>query len=326
MSIETRLTVGCGLYDRTLPLANGTVRAKGLALEWSSAPPQELFNAVLQGSYAVGEMSLAYLSIIHAAGDRRFVGLPVFPSRMFRHSALYVRSDSRLTSEDLRGKKIGVNSYTMTAAVWVRWLLRADYGIRPEDVTWYIGTASVVPTHSAPRAALVSGGQAELERMLLRGELDALLSVITPKDYAGGKLRRLWPDSRAAERAAAEKHGIFPIMHTLVVARSVYEEHPWIAESLFAAFSEAKELCYRQLLDTDAPHVTLPWLSGNVEEAQRLLGGDYWPYGLEANRKVLEIFLEELQAEGLVRNAPAVETIFLPLNAVDNTRALGSDV
>ena len=313
MGPETRLTVGCGLYDRTLPLANGKIRAKGVALEWSSAPPQQLFNEVLKESYAVGEMSLAYLSILHVGGDRRFVGLPIFPSRMFRHSALYVLSDSQLAAEDLRHKNIGVSSYTMTAAVWVRWLLRAEYGISPEDMTWYSGP-SVVPTHSSPRVSIVAGGQPELERMLLRGDLDVLLSVIAPKDYATGKLRRLWVDSRAAERAAAEKHGIFPIMHTLVMRRSVYEENPWIAQSLFDAFSEAKEFCYEQLLDTDAPHVTLPWLSGNVEEAQRVLGIDYWPYGLDANRKVLTTFLEELYAEGLIGNLPAPDDIFLPLN------------
>jgi 4,5-dihydroxyphthalate decarboxylase len=320
MGSETRLTVGCGLYDRTLPLANGTIRAKGLALEWSSAPPQELFNEVLKEKYAVGEMSLAYLSIVRAAGDRRFVGLPIFPSRMFRHSALYVRSDSLLTAEALRGKKIGVNSYTMTAAVWVRWLLRTEYGISPEDMTWYIGP-SVVPTHSSPRASIVVGGRAELERMLLRGDLDILLSVIAPKDYAAGKLRRLWIDARAAERASAEKHGIFPIMHTLIMRRPLYEENPWIADSLFAAFSAAKELCYEQLLDTDAPRVTLPWLSGDVEEARRVLGMDYWPYGLDANRKVLTTFLDELYAEGLIGNLPAPDDIFLPLNAEPAGRA-----
>jgi len=321
MKSDMRLTVGCGLYDRTLPLANGAIRAEGLALKWSTLPPQELFNEVLKGKYAVGEMSLAYLSIIHTAGDRRFVGLPIFLSRMFRHSSLYVRSDSRLTAEQLRGKKIGVNSYTMTAAVWVRWLLRTDYGISPEEMNWYLGTASVVPTPAPPRGDVV-GGPAELERMLLDGELDALLAVITPQSYASGKLRRLWPDARAAERAAAEKHRIFPIMHTLVMQRADYDANPWIAASLFAAFSAAKEFCYRQLLDTDAPHVTLPWLSGNVEEAQRLLGDDYWPYGLEANRKVLEIFLAELHAEDLIRKAPAVEDIFLPLEAVSGAGSL----
>jgi 4,5-dihydroxyphthalate decarboxylase len=320
MGSDTRLTIGCGLYDRTLPLANGAIRAEGLSLEWSAAPPQELFNEVLKEKYAVGEMSLAYLSIVRAAGDGRFVGLPIFPSRMFRHSALYVRSDSRLTAGELRGKRIGVNSYTMTAAVWVRWLLRTEYGVSPEDMTWYIGP-SVVPTHSSPRASIVAGGRAELERMLLRGDLDVLLSVIAPKDYAAGKLRRLWADSRAAERASAEKHGIFPIMHTLVMRRCVYEENPWIAESLFAAFSAAKELCYEQMLDTDAPHVTLPWLSGNVEEARRVFGVDYWPYGLDANRKVLTTFLDELYAEGLIGNLPAPEDIFLPLDTKAAHRA-----
>jgi 4,5-dihydroxyphthalate decarboxylase len=269
-------------------------------------------------------MSLAYLSILHASGDRRFVGLPIFPSRMFRHSALYVRSDSQLAAEELRHKKIGVNSYTMTAAVWVRWLLRTEYCISPEDMTWYIGP-SVVPTHSMPPASIVEGGHAELERMLLGGDLDVLLSVITPKDYAKGKLRRLWADSRAAERASAEKHGIFPIMHTLVMRRSVYEENPWIAQSLFDAFSEAKELCYEQMLDTDAPHVTLPWLSGNVEEARRLLGTDYWPYGLNANRKVLMTFLDELYAEGLIGNLPAPDDIFLPLDAKAAAREPGRE-
>lgn len=315
MSSETRLTVGCGLYDRTLPLAGGRVRARGLALEWSALPPRELFNRVLQEEYAVGEMSLAYLSILRAAGDRRFVGLPIFLSRMFRHSALFVRGDSGLTAEQLRHKKIGVNNYTMTAAVWVRWMLRTDYGIAPGDVEWFTAVPSPVPTHASPPVRPVAGGEAALERMLLDGALDALVAVLPPKGYTEGKMRRLWPDSRAVERASAARHGIFPIMHTLVMRRPVYEANPWIAGSLFTAFSEAKELCYRNLLDTDAPHVTLPWLAGNVEEAQSLLGRDYWPYGLAANRKVLAAFWEELFLEGLVAKAPAPEEIFLDLEA-----------
>jgi 4,5-dihydroxyphthalate decarboxylase len=258
-------------------------------------------------------MSLAYLTLLSSSGDRRFVGLPIFLSRMFRHSALFVRNDFRIAPDQLRKKKIGVSSYTMTAAIWVRWLLRTDYQIAPEDLEWFVGAVSPVRIHSSPAVHLVPGGQAELERMLLAGDLDVLLSVVPPKSYLDGSVRRLWSNSREAERTAAEKHKIFPIMHTLVMLRSVYEQNPWAVESLFTAFWEAKELCYQQLLDTDAPQVSLPWLSGNVEEAQAIFGRDYWPYGMNANRRVLETFIRELQAEGLVETPPPLEQIFMPL-------------
>lgn len=313
MSPPLSLTVGCGLYDRTLPLAQGIIRPSGLNLEWSSLPPHELFDLVLEEKYSVGEMSLAYLSLLSAAGSNRFVGLPIFLSRMFRHSALFVRKDSALMPEQLRGKRIGVSNYAMTAAVWVRWLLREDYQILPEDLEWFAGAVSPVPIPSNPKVHVLRGGQVELERMLLAGDLDVLLSVIPPKSYVNGTVRRLWPNSREPERASAEKHKIFPIMHTLVMLRSVYEQHPWAAESLFNAFWEAKELCYKQLLDTDAPHVSLPWLCGNVEEAQSIFGRDYWPYGIKGNRRVLEIFFQELQLEGLVEKSPSVEQIFMSL-------------
>lgn len=314
---QVHLTVGCGLYDRTLPLAQGMIAASGLSLDWRSLPPRELFNEVLKEKFDVGEMSLAYLCILNASGERRFVGLPIFPSRMFRHSALYVRSDSGLVPDQLRDKRIGVSSYAMTAAVWVRWMLRKDYQILPDQLEWFVGNVSPVPTYSNPQVRLkqITGGHAELEGMLLTGELDVLLSVIPPKSYFNGTARRLWSNSREAERASGEKHGIFPIMHTLVIQRPVLEEHPWVAESLFNAFWEAKELCYRQLLDTDVPYITLPWLCGNVEEAQRLFGRDYWPYGLNANRNVLNTFLEELHVEGLIENRPPLEDIFLPLES-----------
>lgn len=313
MSSHLRLTVGCGLYDRTLPLAQGTIQPNGLDLEWNSLPPHELFGRVLKEQYSVGEMSLAYLSLLSASGDRRFVGLPIFLSRIFRHSALFVRKESRIAPDQLRNKRIGVSSYAMTAAVWVRWLLRIDYQILPEHLEWFVCGVSPVPLHRSPKVYVVSGGQAELERMLLAGDLDVLLSVIPPRSYLDGSVRRLWSDAREAERASAVKHKIFPIMHTLVMLRSVYDQHSWVAANLFKAFWEAKELCFDQLLDTDAPRVSLPWLCGNVEEAQRIFGRDYWPYGIAANRRVLETFFQELQSEGLIERIPLAEDIFLPL-------------
>ena len=139
MNSPLRLTIGCGLYDRTIPIAHGTIQPSGISLEWSSQPPQELFAQGLDEKYSVGEMSLAYLSLLSASGDDRFVGLPIFLSRMFRHSALFVRKDAHINPEKLRNKRIGVSSYVMTAAVWVRWLLRTDYQTSPEDLEWFVG-------------------------------------------------------------------------------------------------------------------------------------------------------------------------------------------
>jgi 4,5-dihydroxyphthalate decarboxylase len=313
MNSSLDLAIGCGLYDRTMPLVQGLIQPNGLTLKWNTLPPGEILGKVLEGQYAVGEMSLAYLSLLHAVGDRRFVGIPIFLSRMFRHSALFVKQGSRLDPKQLRRKRIGVSTYTMTAAVWLRWFLRTDYGIMPEDLRWVVGDISPVQIYSKPPVQIIPGGLYELERMLLADDLDLLLSVVPPTAYLDGRLRRLWVDSRAVERAAAEKHKLFPIMHTLVMLRSVYEQNPWAATSLFNAFCEAKDFCYQQLLDTDAPVVSLPWLCGNVEEAQKIFGKDYWPYGLKANLGVLEAFFHELELEGLVKDSPSVEQVFLNL-------------
>jgi 4,5-dihydroxyphthalate decarboxylase len=318
-----RLSVGCGLYDRTLPLAQGTIVPAGLTLEWTALPPGELFKLVLEGRFSVAEMSLAYYSIMHAAGDRRFVALPIFLSRMFRHSSLYVRNGSELVAERLSGARVGVDSYTMTAAVWVRWLLRAEYGISHSDIKWFAGGMGPVPDRLRPKlpvnvlpnfqVEIVPEGQPRLEEMLVRGELDVLLSVIVPKCFLEGKARRLWPDYREREVATAREFGILPIMHTLVMDRALYEREPWAPKSLFDAFLQAKEMCYAQLLNTDTPIVTLPWLTGTADEARSIFGNDYWPYGLAKNAKVLDAFLGQLKIEGLLEKQPALDEMFLAL-------------
>lgn len=311
-----RLSIGCGLYDRTLPLAQRVIEPAGLTLEWTSLPPHKLFKQALEGHFAVSEMSLAYYCITYAAGNRQFIALPIFPSRMFRHSSLYVRKESKIVPDQLRGARVGVYSYAMTAAVWVRWLLRTDYGIAPEEIHWFAGRMGPVPDRLRAMlpVKIVSGGETQLEDMLVSGELDVLLFTLLPQCFVEGKAGRLWPDYKEMEMAAGRKSGIFPIMHTLVIDRSLYEREPWIANSLFDAFLQAKDLCYKQLLDTDTPITTLPWLSGNVEEAKKILGEDYWPYGLAKNSSVIKTFLRELKTEGLLEIMPEPEEMFLPLD------------
>jgi 4,5-dihydroxyphthalate decarboxylase len=318
-----RLTVGCGLYDRTLPLAQGVIVPAGVTLDWTALPPGELFKLVLESRFDVAEMSLAYYSIMHGAGDRTLVALPIFLSRMFRHSALYIRQGAELTAERLKGARVGVDSYTMTAAVWVRWLLNAEYRLFHSDIEWFAGGMGPVPDRFRPKlpvkvvpnlpVEIVAEGQPRLEEMLVRGELDVLLSVIVPKCFVEGKARRLWPDYREREVATARKFGILPIMHTLVMDRALYEREPWAAKSLFDAFLQAKDICYEQLLNTDTPIVTLPWLAGSVDEARSIFGNDYWPYGLAKNAKVLDAFLGQLKIEGLLEKQPPLDEMFLAL-------------
>lgn len=215
-----QLTLACGRYDRTQPLIDGRVRPEGVELNFA---------------------------IQRSEGDERFIAIPVFPSRIFRHSAVYVREDSPIQApQELKGKKVGVGDYQMTAAVWVRGFLQHEYGVRPEDIHWVGGKP--IRQIKAPEGIRLEAisGDTTLEEMLEHGEIDALVSVVLPRKLGKG-VRRLFSDFRKVEADYYRKTKIFPIMHTLALKRSVYESNPWLAVSLYKAFCKARDLSYHWL-------------------------------------------------------------------------------
>jgi 4,5-dihydroxyphthalate decarboxylase len=321
-----RLTLACGRYDRTQALIDGRVRPEGVAeLTCLALRPGETFWRMLNHEeFDASEMSLSSYTILRSEGDERFVAIPVFPSRVFRHNALYLRAGSPLRDpRELKGKRIGVGDYQMTAAVWTRGFLQHEYGVRPGDVAWVIGRPirAIQPPSGVRLEALPEG--TTLEQMLARGEIDALVSVMLPKGL-GQSVRRLFPDYRDVELAYYRKTGIFPIMHTLVLRRAVYEKDPWLAISLYRAFCRSRDLALRQAYDTDALAVSSPWIIDEIERAREVR----WDYSIEGSRPTLEALVQYLDEQQLTRRRMAVAELFAPnVNpALDQyLRATGED-
>ncbi len=310
---KLKLTLACGRYDRTQPLIDGRVEPEGVNLTFLPLRPGETFWRMLNhGEFDVSEMSLSSYTILRSEGDTRFIAIPVFPSRVFRHSAIYLRADSKIERpQELKGKRIGVGDYQMTAAVWVRGMLTHEYGVQPSDVTWVIGRPirTIKPPEGIRMEFMPS--EAMLEAMLDRGEIDALASVMSPKAL-GTTVRRLFRDPRKVESDYFQKTRIFPIMHTLVLNTRLYEENPWLAVSFYRAFSRARDVAYQSMYDTDALTVSLPWVIDEMESARKIFGLQIWDYSIEGSRLTLEALVTYLDEQKLTRRRMSVEELFVP--------------
>jgi 4,5-dihydroxyphthalate decarboxylase len=317
------LTVACGDYDRTKPLQDGSVEPEGIKLNYIPMQSEEIFWRM--GHYRefdVSEMSLSNHITMLGQGDSPFVGIPIFPSRFFRHSSIYYNVESGIKKpEDLKGKKVGTPEYAMTAAVWIRGFLNDDYGVKSKDIQWFLG-GQVEPGRKErvkldlpPEISVQSiPDDRTLNDMLESGELDALISARSPAglDDGSGKVRRLYPNYKDVEIEYYKRTKIFPIMHIMVIRKHVYEEHPWIARSLYKAFYAAKERALQTMHISNAHAYMIPWLSWEREQLREIFGLDWWPYGIEANRHVLEALLRYLQEQGLLKKPLKVEDIFAP--------------
>ncbi|GGV13465.1 ABC transporter substrate-binding protein [Streptomyces griseoflavus] len=315
------LTVACGPYDRTAALADGRVRVPGVDLTWLPLGAEEIFFRMARhAEFSASEMSLSSYTLT-LERDRPFVAIPVFPSRTFRHHAVYVHADSDLTHpEQLKGRTVGIPEYQMTAAVWMRGIFAEHYGLPVDSVSYRTG-GLLEPGRTEKLAIHVPGvdirpiaqGQ-NLSDMLEAGELDALYTARVPRHFADGtrRVRRLWADPAAAEREYFARTGIFPIMHTVVLRRDVYERNRWLARALTDAFQEAKEHADRALGETVALAGMLPWGHLAARSARDVMGEDIWPYGLAPNHACLTAFLRHLHEQGLTGRRLAPEELFAP--------------
>jgi len=310
---KLKMTMACGRYDRTQPLIDGRVEPEGVDLTFIPLRPGETFWRMLNhGEFDASEMSLSSYTILRSEGDTRFIAIPVFPSRVFRHSAVYLRADSKIQKpEDLKGKRVGVADYQMTAAVWVRGFLMNDYGVMPEDINWVIGRP--VRTIKPPEGIRCEFMKPDttLEDMLERGEIDALASVMIPKTL-GKTVRRLFADPRKVEREYYERTHIFPIMHTFVLKTRLYEENPWLAISFYRAFCRARDIAYYWMYDTDALTVSLPWVIDELESTRKIFGPQVWDYSIEGSRPTLDALVRQLDQQKLTRRPMKVEELFVP--------------
>src|SRR5262249_51782432 len=244
------------------------------------------------------------------------IAIPAFPSFLFRHGAIFVREGAGIHEPgDLRGKRVGVPKYHMTAAVWVRGILEDEYGVAPKDCHWFEGgegTAVKEGDVTLPpevRRETVPGDR-NLGDMVAAGELDAFIGARRPAAFGAGRVRRLFPDFRRVERAYYEKTGIFPIMHTVVLREELARQHPWLARSLYDAFAEAKLHAYRRLAESAALPSAVPWLVAEFEETRALMGDDPFAYGVGRNRKTLDTLAGYTFHQGLAPRRLAVEEMF----------------
>ncbi len=323
------LTFACGRYDRVQPLIEGRISPEGVNLNLIHLEPEECFWRMLRhAEFDAAEMSLASYAIAVAHGDDRFVGIPAFLSRSFRHSTIYVCNDGPVGApSDLKGRRIGVPEYQMTAAVWTRGLLTHDLGVDLDDVTWVTG--GLEQPGRTERQALRLPGWVQVEALppggtlsqaLVDGEVDALMAPRVPTVFRRtGRVVRLMPDYHARERDYFARTGIFPIMHLVVVRRDVLDVRPWVATSLLKALTAAKTAATEGIADLPALRWTLPFMLSALEEQQEVFGPDPWPYGVGANRTALEAFLDYLPEQGLVDVRPAVEDLFA-VSTLDQSR------
>jgi 4,5-dihydroxyphthalate decarboxylase len=317
----TALTFACGRYDRMLPLLTGEVKVEGVDLTYLPIDsPRAIFDRMAGGeAFDLSEMSLSEYISRYVAGECPFVALPVFPSRIFRHSMIAVNRNRIKTPADLAGKRIGVPLYTMTAAVYVRGLLEHDYGVDLSGVQWVQGSINHATGHGSPtvmpllRKANIAQntGDRSLSDLFDAGELDAVSGTDMPDAMrTNPDLVRLFPNFRAVEQDYFRRTHIFPIMHTVVMRRSVYESDPTLAPRLFAAFEAAKAVVLERMRYVGTLAYMLPWMIDDVDEIDRVFGGDCWPYGVEPNRPTLEALTTYLYEQGLTARTVPVEDLF----------------
>jgi len=320
---KLRLTLACWDYDRTRALADGSVRPDGIELNYLNQHVEETFFRMMRHrEFDVAEMSLSSYAMSISRDEPPFIAIPVFPSRFFRQSCIFVSAKSGIREPaDLLGKRVATPEYQMTAPVWIRGILQDEYGVDPASAEYCTGgeeepgreekLALELPAKFKVRRI---GATQTLSQMLADGEVDAMHTARIPSTFQTrpGTVRRLFENYVEVERDYYRRTKIFPIMHTIAIRGDVYRAHPWVAQSLCKAFDTAKRRVYENLYTTSALTTMLPWQIAQVEDVRREMGDDWWPYGVEQNRHVLDAFLRYHHEQGLSKRRLRVEELFAP--------------
>jgi 4,5-dihydroxyphthalate decarboxylase len=316
------ITLACERYDRTEALRDGRVVPAGVDLTYLPQQVEETFFRMARfREFDAAEMSLSSY-VVSFTRDAPFVAIPVFPSRFFRHSGIYVAAASGIESpQDLVGKQVGIAEYQLTANVWIRGILADEYGVPVESVTYRTGGLHdpgrpeklKVRLPEGIRVVPIEEGET-LSELLAAGEIDAVYTPRAPRSFTAGdgRVRRLFDPSGPAEVEYFQRTGIFPIMHVVVLRRDVYEKNRWLARSLYDAFVESKRLAEQNFAETATLRYMLPWLLDEVDRTKSILGDDYWPYGLPANTENLRTFLRYSFDQGLAARPVEPEELFAP--------------
>lgn len=318
---KLKLTIGFSHYDHVWELTAGRIQLEGVELNHLELATEEIFQRfIVYREWDVSELSLAKHAAMVSQGDTSVVGIPVFPSRMFRHSAIYVRADSGLDDpSQLAGARIGIPEWAQTASVYLRAMLGEDYGVDLSHVRWYQAGTNERGRREKVRLNLPSGWSytsvpdRSLSEMLLAGDLEAVLCGRPPDCYLQNpdQVVRMFPDFQEAEQAYWRRSGIFPIMHDVVVRRDLVEAHPWLPMTLFKGFQEAKRRSYLRLVDVNLSRYPVPWLQAYAQSSwEPFPGRDPWAYGVEQNRPTLEAFLKHAYDQGVLEKALEPEVLF----------------
>jgi 4,5-dihydroxyphthalate decarboxylase len=321
--VEVPITIACGNYDRVRALRDGRVNVEGCAVTFLPLYPEEIFHRTFKyQEFDVPEMSFSSYIRTVAAGTSEYVGIPAFVSRLFRHSGIYIRADAGIEKpEDLRGKRIGLPEYQITAVVWMRGLLQHEYGIHPTEIHWRNGgqeqpgrgeRTPLKPIEGLDLKPI--GSDQTLVNMLRDGELDALFTARPPSTFLAGEphIKRLFPNTREAELAYYKKTGHFPVMHLVGIRKTLVEQYPWLPTSVYKAFCEAKALAMEDLVDVNALMVTLPWLEAEARETMAIMGEDFWKYGAQESRHDIEALTAYSYEQGLIDRKVSLEELFHP--------------
>lgn len=318
---KLELSVAMGDYDRTRPLKDGDVQIDGVTPVVMNLSPEEIFfRAFRNVEFDISELSFSSYLVKKSQDASPYVAIPVFLSRAFRHTSIYVRKDRIKRPEDLKGARIGIPEYQLTAIVWARALLKDDYGVAPQDVTWIKGgidepgrvekislqLPADIRLENAPAGDTISA-------MLDRGDLDAFIAP-RPPSCAGRNpdVGWLFPDPTAVAKDYYRRTSIFPIMHVVGIRNELAAKHPWLPAAVLKAFEQSKAISNARLADTSATKITLPFVEEQLKAARELMGEDYWSYGVAKNVKTLEAFLRNHHAQGLSARLMGVDEIFHP--------------
>jgi 4,5-dihydroxyphthalate decarboxylase len=310
------LTLACTMSDRTRPIHDGRVAIEGFDVARIAGEPEDLFRiAMREARHEITELSMASHILSVARGDSRYIGVPVFPSRAFRHGAIYVRTDRGIARpEDLAGRTIGVPEYQQTAALWVRGMLREQHGVDTRRIAWRSG-GERTPLQLPPGLDMqvIPAGET-LEGMLADGRIDAFIGPRPPACFVQrtAPVARLFADTRAAEEDYFKTTGFFPIMHCIAIRRDVAEAHPGLAAALHRAFAEAKTQALADLALVNVLRVSLPWIAAEAAAQTAFMGGDPWPYGFARNRDEIAAMCRYAMADGLAAREVAPEELFHP--------------
>ena len=311
------LSFGCGLYDRMVPLYAGEVVPEGLDLTFEAIDnPRDVFEKMLAGKLDAAEMSFSDFIRRTSAGESNLVGIPVFPSRVFRHSMICVRIDAGVEEpKGLEGRRIGVPLYAMTANIWIRGILSEEYGVDFAGCVWVQNDPQMgaVPNTSAARIEPNTSGRS-LTQLLESGGIDAFMGADIPAEMRGSsKIRRLFPDFRDAERAFYRRTQIFPIMHVVVIRREFYEQHPFAAASLYDALDRSKELARKKMRYQGTLRYMLPWMIAEIEDLDEFFGGDPFVYGIEPNRPSIDALIRYLSEQSMLASPVSCDALFVPV-------------